>query len=162
MTLSRTTLVAIPVKRLRVDSEAIVAAVGTPYDNPVMRQMRPAVFIEGVGVGVGLSVCVVGLAFLSLSPTLSWIPEAPLLAAGLLLPLIAFGLAGYRAGRRSGRLVVGALAGAVAGAIAGGVGGLSYVFFGKPVLNVVVGLMLGSVTGALVGAAAASVGRRRD
>jgi hypothetical protein len=124
--------------------------------------MRPAVFIEGVGVGVGLAVCVVGLAFLSLSPTLYWIPEAPLLAAGLLLPLTAFGLAGYRAGKRSGRLLVGALAGAVAGAIAGGVGGLSYVFFGKPVLNVVVGLMLGSVTGALVGAAAALVGRRRD
>ena len=115
--------------------------------------------MEGVRVGVGLAVCVAVLAVLSLTPSLSWLPEAPLLGAALLLPVSAFALAGYRAGKRSRRIAAGTLAGVVAGTIAGGAGGLSYVFFGKPVLNVAVGLVLGSVTGALVGTAAAWVGR---
>jgi hypothetical protein len=124
-----------------------------------MRQVRPTILMEGVRVGVALAVCVVVVAVLSLTPSLSWLPEPPLLGAALLLPLSAFTLAGYRAGKRSGRVAAGAIAGAVAGVIAGGVGGLSYVFFGKPVFNVAVGLVLGSFTGALVGTAAAWIGR---
>ena len=59
--------------------------------------------------------------------------------------------AGYQAGKRSGRIAAGTLAAVVAGTIAGGAGGLSYVFFGKPVLNVAVGLVLGSLPAPLSG-----------
>ena len=47
------------------------------------------------------------------------------------------------------------LAGSLASALGGSVGGLAYVFFGKPALNIAVGLLLGAIGGAIVGAAAA-------
>lgn len=122
--------------------------------------MPRAVFSEGVRAGVAVGACVVVLAILGLTPSLSWIPEVPLLAVALLLPVAAYGVTGFRAGLRSGSVVGGALAGAVAGAISGGVGGVSYVFFGKPAANIVVGLLLGAVGGAVLGAAGAVLGRR--
>jgi len=103
---------------------------------------------------------VVVLAVLGLMPSLAWIPEDPLLAAAILLPLAACGLAGFRAGARCGAIVAGALAGVVAGSIGGGVGGVSYVLFGKPLLNVAGGLLLGSVAGAAAGTAGALLGHK--
>lgn len=91
---------------------------------------------------------------------MSWIPEVSLIGAAILLPFAAFGLTGYRASKRSGRSLAGALASGLAGAISGGVGGVSYVLFGKPALNVAVGLLLGTASGAVVGGAAALVSRR--
>lgn len=120
----------------------------------------PIVLVEGVRAGVALGACVVVLAVLALTPSMSWIPEVPLIGAAILLPFAAFGLTGYRAGKRSGRTVAGALASGLAGAISGAVGGVSYVLFGKPVLNVAAGLLLGTASGAVVGGAAALVGRR--
>jgi hypothetical protein len=115
--------------------------------------------VEGIRAGAALAVCVAVLAFLGLNPSLAWIPEVPLLGAAVLVPLTVLGLAGYRAGKRSGYIIAGALASGMAGAIGGGVGGLAYVLFGKPVLNVAVGLLLGAVGGAIVGAVGASVSR---
>lgn len=118
-------------------------------------------FTEGVRAGVALAACVMVLAFLGLAPGMSWIPEVPLLGVALLLPLAGYGLTGYRTGKRSGRVLAGSIAGSVAGAISGVVGGVSYVIFGKSVLNVAVGLLLGAVGGAIVGAAAARLSQRR-
>jgi hypothetical protein len=120
--------------------------------------MLKVALVDGAGIGLGLALCVVLLAFLSLTPSLSWIPEMPLLGAAVLFPLIACGVAGYRGSRRAGRTAAGALAGGVAGSFAGGVGGVSYVFFGKPLLNVAVGLVLGLLAGAFVGGFAALAG----
>jgi hypothetical protein len=118
------------------------------------------VISEGARVGVALAVCVVVLAILGLTPSLSWIPEVPLVGTAILLPVAAYGLTGFWQGRRSGRVVAGAVAGAVAGSISGAVGGLSYVLFGKSPVNVVVGLVLGAAVGAAVGAVGAWLGRR--
>jgi hypothetical protein len=117
--------------------------------------VRRIALSEGLRAGLALSAAVVVLAVLGLHPALTWIPEVPLLAAALVLPLGAFGLAGYRAGRRSRTVQAGALAGSLAGAIAGAVGGLAYVFFGKPMMNIAVGLVLGTFGGAIIGAVAA-------
>ena len=116
---------------------------------------------EGVRVGVVLSACVAVLAAIGLSPSMAWVPEPPLLTFAVLLPVVAFGLAGYRTGMRSGRALAGAIAGGVAGAISGTVGGLAYVFFGKPTLNVALGLLLGATGGSIIGASAAHVSRHR-
>jgi hypothetical protein len=119
-----------------------------------------AVLVEGVRGGVALGACVIVLAVLGLTPSLSWLPEVPLVTVALLLPVVAYALIGRRAGLRSGRLASGALAGALAGAISGGVGGVAFVLFGKSALNVAAGILLGVVVGALVGAAGALLGRR--
>lgn len=110
---------------------------------------------------MALVAAVVVLAILGLTPQLSWIPELPLLSAAVVLPVVAFGLAGYRAASRSGRFIAGALAGAVTGVLGGTVGGLSYVLFGKSFLNVALGIALGGATGAVVGLAAAVLSGRR-
>jgi len=128
--------------------------------NLVVPNPHRIAFYEGLRGGAALGVCVAVLAVLGLSPALRWIPEVPLIGAAVLLPVAAFGMTGYRAGQRSGRPVAGTLAGGVAGAIAGGVAGLAYVVFGKPVLNVPVGLVLGAAGGALLGTIAALVGDR--
>ena len=117
-------------------------------------------FTEGVRTGLALSACVVVLAILGLTPSMSWIPEVPLVGVAILLPLAGYGLTGYRVGKRSGRTLAGALAGSLAGVISGSVGGVAYVIFGKSVLNVAVGLLLGGVGGAIAGAAAARLSRR--
>src|ERR1700694_4535013 len=116
------------------------------------RYPEPIALFEGTCAGMALGVCIVGLAILGLSPSFAWIPEVPLIALALLLPIATYGLTGYRAGRRTGRIAAGAVAGGVAGGISGVAGGLSYVAFGKPILNVAVGLIVGIVGGAMVGA----------
>jgi hypothetical protein len=109
-------------------------------------------------VVLGVAAVVLGAA--GLSPSFTWIPEALLLALFVLVPAAILGVVGYRAGSREKGVMPGALAGALAGAIGGAVGGLTYVAFGKPVLNVVVGMVGGALGGALVGAIGAALGVR--
>ena len=116
-------------------------------------------FAAGVRAGAALGVCVAVLAVIGLS--LSWVPELPLLGVAILLPLAVFGLTGFLAGQRTKRIVGGLLAGAVAGVIGGGVGGLSYVFFGKSLVNIAVGLLLGALAGGAAGAVGAELGIAR-
>jgi hypothetical protein len=99
-------------------------------------------------------------AVVGLTPSLAWVPEVPLLAAAVLLPVAIIGIAGFRAGARTRRVLAGALAGGMAGAIGGFVGGASYVVFGKPPLNIAVGLMAGAVVGGAIGTAGALINRR--
>src|SRR6266550_7441499 len=106
---------------------------------------------EGVRGGIVLSIAVILLAILGLTPSLRWIPEVPLIAVAIAAPVAGYALTGYVAGRRSGRLAAGALAGAVAGGISGTVGGIAYVVFGKALLNIVVGLLLGVIAGGILG-----------
>jgi hypothetical protein len=127
-----------------------------PKSWPSSPRPKPIALFEGVRAGVPLGVCVVGLAILGLTPSFAWIPEVPLIAVAIVLPIATYGLTGYRAGKRTGRIAAGAVAGGVAGAISGAAGGLSYVAFGKPILNVAVGLILGTAGGAIVGALAAA------
>src|SRR5881398_446343 len=90
--------------------------------NPVVEPMalnRPAL-AEGVRGGIVLSIAVILLAILGLTPSLSWIPEVPLIAAAIAAPVVGYALTGYRAGRRSGRIAAGGLAGTIAGGISGG------------------------------------------
>jgi hypothetical protein len=104
--------------------------------------------IRGAAVLVG---CVVVLAVLGLSPSLAWIPEVPLVATAVVVPGFVLGLTGYRATQRDPRLLAGAIAAGLAGAIGGGVGGVAYVVFGKPLLNVPVGVVVGLIGGATIG-----------
>jgi hypothetical protein len=115
--------------------------------------VRSVVLGEGLRAGIGLGVIVVMLTILGLTPPFAWIPEVLLVGSALLIPIGAYGLAGYRAGRRARSLVAPALVGALAGLISGGIGGLSYVAFGKGALNLGVGLGLGTFGGAVIGAA---------
>ncbi len=124
--------------------------------------MKSVVLSEGIREGLILGVVVVALGVAGLSPSFRWVPEVPLLAAFVVVPALVIGVAGYRAGGRAGRVAPGAFAGAIAGAIGGCVGGLTYVAFGKPVLNVVLGAAVGVVGGAIVGAVGARLGTRRE
>jgi hypothetical protein len=117
---------------------------------------------EGARAGAALGACVVVLAVIGLTPSLSWVPEAPLVTVAVLLPLFVYMLTGFRAGRRSRRIADGLVAAAIAGAISGGIGGLSYVLFGKSLMNIPIGLALGALGGATFGAIGAQVGVRRD
>lgn len=123
--------------------------------------MNGTVWSEGLRSGVVLAGCAVVLAFLGLTPSLSWIPEVPLLGAAILIPIAVLGITGYRAGLRSGRVVAGALAGAIAGSLSGTVGGICYVVFGKSAINVLAGLLLGALGGAAFGAAGSVLSRYR-
>ena len=107
-----------------------------------------------------MSVASILFAVVGLSPSLTWVPEVPLIAAAVLLPIAIFGIAGFRAAARTRVVSAGALAGSLAGAIGGFVGGVSYVFFGKPALNIAVGLVAGAVAGAAVGTVGALLSRR--
>ena len=120
--------------------------------------MGRIVLAAGVPAGAALGVCIVVLAVIGLTPSLSWVPEQPLVGVAILLPLAVFGLTGFLAGQRTKRILGGLLAGAVAGIISGGVGGVSYVFFGKSLMNIAVGLLLGAVAGGAVGAVGAELG----
>jgi hypothetical protein len=122
--------------------------------------VRAIVVSEGLTGGVAMGVAAVVFAVVGLSPSLSWVPEVPLLAVAVLVPIAAFGIAGFRAGARTSRVLAGALAGGMAGAIGGFVGGVSYVVFGKPALNIAVGLLAGAVSGAAIGTAGALLSRR--
>jgi hypothetical protein len=123
--------------------------------------MRGVATAEGVRIGLPLGFGIVILAMLGLGPWASWIPEVPLIAAAVGLPIAGYALAGSRAAARTQRWPAGLAAGAIAGALSGVIGGVSYVLFGKPLLNIPVGLVLGTIGGALVGAAAGIGGSRR-
>jgi hypothetical protein len=112
----------------------------------------------GIYAGVVLSAFVVLLAFVGLTPALSWVPEVPLLAVSVLVPLVGYAITGYHAGRRSGRVRGGVIASTVAGAVSGFAGGLSFVLYDKPFLNIPVGIALGCIAGAVWGAAGALLG----
>ena len=107
--------------------------------------------LTGLRVGAVLAVGVVILAVVGLTPSFSWIPEVPLLLTATLIPLLGFAFAGYRATLSTHRASDGMVAGAAAGALSGAIGGLAYVAFGKPLLNLIVGPLIGAVGGALVG-----------
>lgn len=107
-----------------------------------------------------MSAASVLFAVVGLTPSFSWVPEVPLLVAGVLLPTAILGVTGFRAGARTRNVLAGALAAAIAGALGGFVGGVSYVVFGKPALNIAVGLLAGAVVGGAIGAAGALVSRR--
>lgn len=107
---------------------------------------------EGLRGGAVLGVVAIALGVSGLSPSLTWIPEVPLLAAFVIVPAAIVGLTGYSAGSSAGRVMAGAIAGGIAGAIGGCLGGLTYVAFGKPVVNVLIGTLAGVVGGGILGA----------
>jgi hypothetical protein len=113
-----------------------------------------------------LSAFVVLLAFVGLTPLFSWVPELPLLAVSVLIPLVGYAATGYQAQRQSGRVGGGVLAAAVAGVVSGLAGGVSFVLFDKSLLNIPVGVGLGCAAGAAWGAAGAllsvQLGRARN
>src|SRR5438093_12120088 len=97
----------------------------------------------GVRAGLVLSTFVALLAFIGLTPELSWVPEVPLLAVSVLVPHVAYAVTGFRAERRSGRIGSAVVASVVAGGVSGLAGGLSFVLFSKSLLNVPVVLVPG-------------------
>ena len=115
---------------------------------------------EGLKGGVAVAVVSMLFAVIGLSPSLTWVPELPLIAAAVLIPMAIIGVAGFRAGAQTRLVWAGALAGSLGGAIGGLVGGFAYVFFGKPTLNVAVGLVAGALGGAAIGTAGALVSRQ--
>ncbi len=116
----------------------------------------------GLRFGIVLAIGVIALAVIGLTPAFSWVPEVPLVGTAIVLPIIVFAVTGSQAAARTGRWSAGALAGAVAGSISGGIGGMAYVVFGKPMLNIVVGLALGAIGGAIIGSVAAITSRARQ
>lgn len=118
------------------------------------------VLSEGLTGAVAVSVAAIVFAVVGLSPSLTWVPEVPLLAAAVLLPIAILGVAGFRAGARTRLVAAGALAGGMAGAVGGLVGGAAYVLFGKPALNIAVGLVAGALAGAGIGTIGALLSRR--
>lgn len=102
--------------------------------------------------GAVLAAFAVAFAILGLSPSLRWIPEIPLLLVAGLFPAVILTVAGYRTGAPSA---------ALAGAIGGAVGGVAYVVYGKPALNIPIGVLAGIVAGAVLGAVGAMIARRR-
>jgi hypothetical protein len=124
--------------------------------------VKTTVVTEGLLGGAILGVTGIVFGVLGLSPSFSWIPEALLLAAFVLVYVGIAGAIGGRAGMHSGRVMAGTLAGLIAGAIAGCAGGLTYVAFGKPVLNVVIGTIGGALAGGIAGMAGAVLDLRRQ
>lgn len=116
---------------------------------------------EGLRSGVLISLCAVALGVLGLTPALSWIPEAPLLGAAIVVPVAILVWTGFRSATQSGRLVAGPYTGVLAGAIGGCVGGIAYLIAGKPALNIAIGLLGGALAGAALGFAGALFGWRR-
>ena len=117
--------------------------------------------LEAIRGGVILAACAVVFAILGLTPSLSSIPEIPLLLAAGLAPIVILTVAGYRAAKRTGQVLLGLRAGAVAGAIGGAAGGLVYVVYGKAVLNIPIGLVVGLAGGLVLGALGAVAARQR-
>jgi hypothetical protein len=118
---------------------------------------------EGARSGVVLGVCAVALALLGLTPASTWIPEVPLLAAAIIVPVAILGWTGWRVASRSGQLFASPLVGAVAGTIGGAVAGIAFVIAGKPAVNVVVGILGGALAGAALSfaGAVAQLNKRR-
>jgi hypothetical protein len=115
----------------------------------------------GARAGAVLAVFAILFSILGLTPSLSRIPELPLLTIAALVPIALLLVTGYRARKRFGSILMGAIAGATAGGIGGCAGGVAYVVFGKPVFNVVAGTIVGIAAGAALGAAGALVASRR-
>ena len=115
----------------------------------------------GVRPGAVLAAFAVLFAILGLTPSLSWIPEIPLLTIAGLVPIALLVLTGYRAWKSLRMILMAAIAGATAGGIGGFAGGVAYVVYGKPALNVVVGTIVGVAAGAALGAAGAMVAARK-
>jgi hypothetical protein len=108
-----------------------------------------------------LVVAAVAFGIVGLSPSLTRIPEAPLLAAGVVVEAGVLSLTGYRAGRCARLASAGALAAAIAGAAGGCAGGLTYMAFGKPAINVLVGVVAGALEGGILGGFMAWYATRR-
>jgi hypothetical protein len=108
----------------------------------------------GFRAGAVLAAFAIVFAILGLTPSLSWIPEVPLLTVAGVVPIALLTVTGYRARKSSGSILMGAIAGATAGAIGGFAGGVAYVAFGKPVFNVVAGTIVGVVAGVALGRSA--------
>ena len=117
---------------------------------------------EGLRGGTLLAGFSLAFAVLGLTPSLSWIPEIPLLTVAGLAPLLLLAYTGRRVALGGGTRRAGSLAGAVAGAIGGLTGGVAYVLYGKSAINVVVGTVVGIVLGASLGAAGSHWGIRRQ
>ena len=114
----------------------------------------------GIAGGLSLALLAVVFAILGLTPSLSWIPEVPLLAAAVIVAMAILLVTGHRAYIRTLDVVAAMLAGSLAGAVGGLVGGVSYVVAGKSAVNVVAGLLAGVVGGGFLGWAGAMVARR--
>ena len=115
----------------------------------------------GFAGGLLMALFAVGFAILGLTPSLSWIPEVPLLAAAVIVPVGILLVTGHRAYARTLDVVAAMLAGSLAGALGGLTGGVSYVVAGKSAVNVVGGLLAGVVAGVFLGWAGALVARWR-
>ena len=124
-------------------------------------RLRAMPVLTGLRVGGVLAVGVVILAVVGLTPAFSWIPEVPLLLTAAFIPLLGYGIAGYRSALMTHRALDGIVAGAVAGVLSGAIGGMTYVAFGKPLLNLIVGPAIGAIGGGVVGAIAALLALRR-
>jgi hypothetical protein len=81
---------------------------------------------EGLRAGIALGAFVIVLGVLGLGPTVSWVPEAPLVTVAIAVPVIGLTLTGFRGSRHTGHLSAGILAGTVAGAITGVIAGLAF------------------------------------
>ena len=79
-----------------------------------------AVLIEGARGGVALGACVIVLAVLGLTPSLSWLPELPLVTVALVLPVVAFVVFG----KSALNVAAGILLGVVGGVLVGTAGAL--------------------------------------
>ena len=111
--------------------------------------------------GAILGAFTVVFAVLGLTPSLSWIPEAPLLAVAGVVPAAIILLVGYRSYKATRDTVSGLISGATAGALGGLVGGLAYVAYGKSPVNIVAGLASGAIAGGLFGQIGAVAAHRR-
>jgi hypothetical protein len=124
--------------------------------------VKTTILSEGLLGAAILAVVAIVFGVLGLAPSFSWIPEALVIAAFVLVFIGIAGAIGGRAGMHSGRVMAGTLAGLVAGAIAGCVGGFTYVAFGKPLLNVLIGTIGGGVVGGIAGMIGAVLDLRRE
>jgi hypothetical protein len=115
----------------------------------------------GVRAGAVLAALAILFAILGLTPSLSWIPEVPLLTIAGVMPIAVLTVTGYRAWKSSGLILMSAIAGGTAGGIGGCAGGVAYVLFGKPAVNVVAGTIVGVVAGVALAAVGALVAAKR-
>jgi hypothetical protein len=115
----------------------------------------------GVPAGAVVAAFAILFGILGLTPSLSWIPEVPLLTIAGVAPIAVLTVAGYRAFKSFRSILIAAIAGSTAGGIGGFAGGVTYVMFGKSTFNVVAGAIVGIGVGAALGAAGALVAARR-
>ena len=124
--------------------------------------MRSIILREGLRAGILLAGFSLAFAVLGLTPSLSWIPEVPLLIMAALVPFFLLLYTGRRVGKGGSGPGSASLAGAVAGGIGGLTGGVGYLLYGKSAINVGVGIVVGIVSGALLGATGFHWGKSRQ